>query len=368
MARNICVIMLALVVTTVLLFGGAVPRTIDGSRIHVAEKKNLGLQENGRQTVLFVEDPAGLGPPSPDQYWTALLDSLLGVGNYGWFGPTGSYADNGPDLATMQGYELVVWNCYDCWDPGQGQALTGTDQTNIASYLTGGGKVWLIGQDVLFTGVPLSWMQTNFNLQSAVEDYGGGFSGATPFPVEGAGELSGYGFSFLVDWGSDVFPDDLTPNGSAHVVIHDAVNNADPSILSDDWSSSFWTVDGRNPTPWADWQEIVNIMLGGFGILAVEEEAQTIPTFGFSSIMPNPAMSNATISYVTSKAGPVTLRIYDASGRLVRTLVAGNRDSGLKTARWNGKDDAYQPVPGGCYFCSLSAEGRMVTQKIILMQ
>lgn len=369
MVRNVCIGVFTLLLAVSLLFADVVPRTIDGSRHSVSVKKNLGLQANGRQTVLFVEDPAGLGPPSPDQYWTAVLDSLLGIGNYGWFGPTASHADNGPDLATMQGYELVIWNTYDCWNPSNGPALTATDQTNVASYMTGGGKVWLIGQDILYTGVPLSWLQTNFNLQSAVEDYNGGFPGTSPFPVEGAGELSGYGFSILADWGSDFFPDDLTPNASAHVVIHDAVNNCDPSILSDDWTGSFWTVDGRNPTPWSDWQEIVNIMLGGFGILGVDEETQTAnPGFGFSKISPNPAVSSASISYITNEACHVTLRVYNGSGRLVRTLVEADLKAGQYAVEWNGLDDTSRAAPAGCYFFLLSVQGRSIGQKIIMVR
>jgi hypothetical protein len=359
---------LLLVVTTALLSGNGIPRTIGGTEIHVPPKENRGLTVNGRQTVLFVEDPAGLGVPSPDQYWSAVLDSILGTGNYAWFGPTAGYGDNGPDLTTMQGYDLVIWDCYDCWNPAHGPALTATDQTNVASYVSGGGKVWLIGQDILYSGVPLSWMQTYFNLQSVVQDYGEGFPDSIPFPVRGAGELSGYGFSILVDWESDLFPDDLTPNANAHVVVHDSVNSADPAILSDDWTASFWTVDGRNPNPWLDWQETVFIMLGGFGVLGVEEQSHTSPpSLGFGRIMPNPAMSGVTICYFTSGANPVTLCIYDRAGRLVRNLLNGDPQAGWNSTRWDGNDNSHQPVPAGCYFCVLSAEGGSIAKKIVLL-
>jgi hypothetical protein len=220
--------------------------------------------------VLFVEDPAALGPPSPDQYWTAVLDSILGTGNYGWYAVDTFQTTNGPDLATMQSYELVIWNTYDCWNSALGPAITATDQTNIANYISGGGKVWLIGQDILYTGVPISWMTANFELQSAIEDYNGA-AGTTPYPVVGVAELSGLGFSFLVDWGSDVFADALTPTASAHHIIQDvAFPSYYPSIVSNDYTTSFWTVDGRNPNPWADWQDMVYIMLEAFGVLGPE--------------------------------------------------------------------------------------------------
>jgi hypothetical protein len=217
--------------------------------------------------ILFVEDPAALGPPRPDQYWTLVLDNIVGSGNYGWYAVDASQTANGPDLVTMQGYDLVIWDTYDTWNSALGPALTATDQTNIANYISGGGKVWLIGQDILWSGVPLSWMTTNFDLQSAVQDYNGA-SGLIPYPVAGAAELSGLGFSFLVDWGSDVFADALTPTANAHQIIQDvAFPSYYPSIVSNDYTTSFWTVDGRNPNPWVDWEQIVYIMLDNFGVL-----------------------------------------------------------------------------------------------------
>ncbi|MDH4210985.1 MAG: hypothetical protein OEV79_06015 [candidate division WOR-3 bacterium] len=221
--------------------------------------------------ILFVEDPAALGPPSPDQYWSAVLDSIVGSGNYGWFAVDTLQTANGPSLAIMQGYDLVIWNTYDTWNNALGPALTATDQTNISNYITGGGKVWLIGQDILWSGVSVAWMTANFELQSAIQDYNGA-SGAIPYPVAGVAELSGLGFSFLVDWGSDVFADALTPTANAHHVIQDvAFPSYYPSIVSNDYTTSFWTVDGRNPTPWAEWQDIVYIMLDNFGVLGAEE-------------------------------------------------------------------------------------------------
>jgi len=249
-------------------------KKITGTELHVTPSPKAGgvhYRPATRQPlVLFVEDPAALGPPSPDQYWSAVLDSIVGTGNYGWYAVDLSQTANGPDLATMQGYDLVIWNTYDTWNPSLGSALTATDQTNIASYISGGGKVWLIGQDILWSGVPTSWMTTNFQLQSAIQDYNGA-SGLIPYPVAGVAELSSLGFSFLVDWGSDVFADALIPTANAHHVIQDVgFPIYYPCILSNDYTTSFWTVDGRNPTPWADWQDMVDIMLDAFGVLEPE--------------------------------------------------------------------------------------------------
>lgn len=383
MNRKLFLLTLCFVIVLVsMLFAlDAVPRTINGTQEQVKSsvkdietiETRVPYRPGGRQQVLFVEDPAGLGPPSPDQYWQAVMDSTLGVGNYGWFGPTTTQSEDGPDLTTMQTYELVIWNTYDCWDLVLGAALTATDQTNVADYLSGGGKVWLIGQDILWTGVPMAWMTTNFNLQSAIQDYNPA-SGAIPYPVTGLAEITGLTFSFLVDWGSDVFADGLTPTANAHHVIQD-VNNPTyyPSILSNDSSTSFWTVDGRNPNPWADWEQMVYNMFDAFGVLVGVEEkpGKTIDlVFGLLQNTPNPFRDGkAAISYTTTCSGPVGLKIYDSSGRLIMTLLdRPNENAGSKTVYWDGRDNNNHPVATGVYFYRLTAKNRTATKKMVVVR
>lgn len=64
----------------------------------------------------------------------------------------------------------------------------------------------------------------------------------------------------------------------------------------------------------------------------------------------------------------VTLRIYDVSGRLVRTLVEGPQEAGQKTVTWNGRDDRGRNVASGVYFYRLQAPGYRKTLKMILVQ
>ncbi len=102
--------------------------------------------------------------------WNDILTAIFNTGNFGWYGPIERYTDDGPGLDTLLQYDLVIWNTYDYWWPDTG-ALTETDQIVLASYLEMGGKVWLIGQDVLFSGVDVAWMSDYFHLADANQDY-----------------------------------------------------------------------------------------------------------------------------------------------------------------------------------------------------
>jgi hypothetical protein len=220
--------------------------------------------------ILFVEDrgdPAFGPATTPDPLWDSTLTHIVGSGNFGWYGPTTTPAQNGPDLATMQGYDLVIWNCYDYWwaPPTYSTALTTTDQNNLASYMSGGGKVWLIGQDIIYSGVPSSWLQTHFNLQSYIEDYNYNIPNAN---IQGLVEIAGISLSVTSDYVSNYFfSDNLTPNANAHQVVLDVGYSAYPAIFNNDNTASFWTIDGRTPNPVASWEQMVTGMLDAFGVM-----------------------------------------------------------------------------------------------------
>jgi hypothetical protein len=82
---------------------------------------------------------------------------------------------------------------------------------------------------------------------------------------------------------------------------------------------------------------------------------------------PNPFNPSTTISFdVPASGGDVRLELYDARGRLVRTLVSGRRDPGRQEAVWNGRDAAGRRVPSGVYFARLRAAGCDSVVKVTL--
>jgi len=71
---------------------------------------------------------------------------------------------------------------------------------------------------------------------------------------------------------------------------------------------------------------------------------------------PNPANPIAKFLYVIPRSQgsqDVRLRIYDVSGRLVRTLVNGTKEPGPYTAIWNGHDDLGRGVASGNYYARI---------------
>jgi hypothetical protein len=87
------------------------------------------------------------------------------------------------------------------------------------------------------------------------------------------------------------------------------------------------------------------------------------------SIRPNPFASHAEIEFaVGSSSDPVSLRIFDASGRLVKTLVSNNISAGTHRVTWRGDDDLGRPLTSGVYFCELGCGSRTQTSRLLLLR
>jgi flagellar hook assembly protein FlgD len=64
----------------------------------------------------------------------------------------------------------------------------------------------------------------------------------------------------------------------------------------------------------------------------------------------------------------VSLRIYDAAGRLVRVLIAGTKPAGNYSEAWDGLDASGRASASGIYFYRLDAGAFAQTRKMVLLR
>jgi hypothetical protein len=87
------------------------------------------------------------------------------------------------------------------------------------------------------------------------------------------------------------------------------------------------------------------------------------------SNFPNPFNPRTTVQYGVPKPSSVSLRVYDVSGRLVRTLVdAGAHGAGRYDVGWDGADERGVPVAGGVYFARLTVGEDTASTKLVLLK
>ena len=102
----------------------------------------------------------------------------------------------------------------------------------------------------------------------------------------------------------------------------------------------------------------------------------TPPASGFSLYpnRPNPVRTSTLIPFAIGATGAspvsVTLRIYDPSGRLVRTLLDNEAETtpAVRLQPWDGRDEKGHRVGSGIYYYRLTVSGREVSRRMVVLR
>jgi hypothetical protein len=89
----------------------------------------------------------------------------------------------------------------------------------------------------------------------------------------------------------------------------------------------------------------------------------------FSAPAPNPLRGGGAslLRFTLAKAGHTHLALYDAQGRLVRTLSDGALDAGAHAVRFDGRDDSGRALAPGLYLARIAAPGLSSTQRLLVI-
>ena len=100
------------------------------------------------------------------------------------------------------------------------------------------------------------------------------------------------------------------------------------------------------------------------------KRSSTVPIeFTLKQNYPNPFNPSTTIAYELNSASTVKLTIYNSLGEKVRTLLnAKHKQPGSYSVKWDGLDDANQPVASGIYIYKLQSGNRVQSRKMLLMK
>ena len=127
------------------------------------------------------------------------------------------------------------------------------------------------------------------------------------------------------------------------------------------------------------WQLVVNekvIELAGEGRLKIEAGADEVfvrqplvPQFyTLGQNFPNPFNPSTTIQYRLPRAGPVSLKVYDIAGQLVRHLVDRPQSAGSHQVIWDGLDASGAAAANGVYLYELKAGSYRALRKMLLLK
>ncbi len=124
----------------------------------------------------------------------------------------------------------------------------------------------------------------------------------------------------------------------------------------------------RNRNPFVDHPEFVAMIYDSSNVVGVGDAGHAW-TLRLAPNAPNPFGTRTSISFDLARRTRVTMRIYDVTGRLVRTLVDGGElDAGSHSTDWNGQNESGAKVAAGLYFYRLEAGAEAETRRMVLVR
>ncbi|MFN0150634.1 MAG: PQQ-dependent sugar dehydrogenase [bacterium] len=92
------------------------------------------------------------------------------------------------------------------------------------------------------------------------------------------------------------------------------------------------------------------------------------PTIVLDRPAPNPSAAGFSFRVSLPSETHGRVRVFDTSGRLIRTLVDGGLRAGLTSLQWDARDATGAPVSGGVYFLRVDAGALSRTEKLAVIR
>ncbi len=96
---------------------------------------------------------------------------------------------------------------------------------------------------------------------------------------------------------------------------------------------------------------------------AMADEAEPLR----ARVHPNPTRGQATVHLSVSRPGRLGIRLYDVTGREVRTFWEGPASAGDFVCAWNGRDARGAALPAGVYFLRATLGSERTTARVVLV-
>jgi endonuclease I len=122
----------------------------------------------------------------------------------------------------------------------------------------------------------------------------------------------------------------------------------------------------HNRNPFVDHPEFASAIYDSANTTGVGDRPEAPLRATLRAASPNPFNSRTTLVYDLPRPTRVTLRIYDAGGRVVRSLVSGiEQEAGRHRFEWDGRDNAGAVTATGLYFGRLEVAGGSDVKRIV---
>jgi len=136
------------------------------------------------------------------------------------------------------------------------------------------------------------------------------------------------------------------------------------------WPAAAGWVGNESAVLYTNWNSNYRLCFDWYGNTANEEETSASLT-GIAQITssPNPFTDMTTINFSVTGTDPVSISIYNVSGRLVETVVDSEFFSnGDHSVQWTGVDSNGALVVPGVYFCRLNTGSSVLSSRMVMVR
>ena len=200
------------------------------------------------------------------------------------------------------------------------------------------------------------WVDLTDPIYEYLRDVGESVTGGYVYRGSKQPNLQGkyvYGdFDFGTVWALDVQDGDVVSNEEL------VANAGQITSFGEDESGEIYIVDFRGRI-WT-FEEPATTSL---------ESPDSVPqSFALLEVYPNPFSRETQIAFEVSAPADLVLRVFDVTGRTVRTLANQRYVPGQYTLRWNGEDDSGHEVASGTYVYILEGDGFRESKAVVLLR
>ncbi len=118
----------------------------------------------------------------------------------------------------------------------------------------------------------------------------------------------------------------------------------------------YWNITHNGPSSPTRWY------VGHHSVVGIAENKAETPNRLILNIRPNPVKNQAVISYALPKSGSVSLKLYSADGRHLKTLDKGYCQAGNHTLCINTSG-----LPSGTYIIVLKTKNYQATKRLMVI-
>ncbi len=305
--------------------------------------------------------------PDPTPTSGQRIDSILTS-----IGFTGSYSINLP-ITELDMYQ-AIFVCVGIYSNNYIIGASSSEASALVDYLNNGGHMYLEGGDVWFYDPPYQGGY-DFGPLFGIDAVSDGLGDLSPVLGESGTFTEGMNFTYS---GENSYIDHIDSTGSGFLIFRDGDNNYNCGVAND--AGAYMTVgtsfelgglvDASGVSTRA---VLLNSIMNFFGITTgIIEVSDVNVKAPILKLYPNPFSKLMTISFgKVHGAKNIDLKIYDATGRLVRSfpiIDLCNPDKSVVSVCWDGKDDSGHKVSSGIYFVTLETNDFRDTKKVIVIE